>query len=98
MKIVISERALLWFKEEVGLKEGSGVKFYPQAYGTSPVQENFALGFTIDHDSREAAVRTVSEGITFFIEESALWFFNDHDFYIEYNEANDELEYKYIKS
>ncbi|HFK1549111.1 MULTISPECIES: HesB/YadR/YfhF family protein [Bacillus cereus group] len=97
MKIEISERALHWFKEEVGFEKGYKVRFYIQIYGTSPIQEGFALAFTIDDDSRDAAVHTVSDGITFFIEESDLWFFNGHNLYVEYNEANDELEYKYIK-
>jgi uncharacterized protein YneR len=97
MKIEVNERVLRWFKEEVGLEEGSAVKFYPQAYGSSPVQESFALAFTIDNDLKEVAVHTVSDDITFFIEDSDLWFFNGHDLYVEYNQANDELEYKYIR-
>ncbi|WP_315970018.1 HesB/YadR/YfhF family protein [Bacillus massilinigeriensis] len=97
MKIEISDRALQWFKEEVGLEKGNKVRFYTQIYGTSPIQEGYALAFTIDNDSRNAAVSTVLDDITFFIEESDLWFFNGHDLYVEYNDANDEVEYKYIK-
>ncbi|MBD8071561.1 HesB/YadR/YfhF family protein [Bacillus sp. PS06] len=97
MKIEISEGALHWFKEEVGLEAGKGVKFYPQAYGSSPVQESFSLAFTIDNDWREAAVHTNSGGITFFLEETDLWFFNGHDLYVDYDETKDELEYKYKK-
>lgn len=97
MKIVISEKALQWFKEEVGLESGNKVRFFTKIYGTSPVQEGYSLAFTIDNEPGNAAVETVSDGITFFIEESDLWFFDGHDLHIEYNEAIDEVEYKYIK-
>lgn len=97
MKIEVSEKALHWFKEEVGLENGKKVRFYSKIYGTSPVQEGYALAFTIDNDSSDAAVHVVSDGITFFVGESDLWFFNGHDLHIEYNEGMDEVEYKYIK-
>ncbi|HWJ78015.1 MAG TPA: HesB/YadR/YfhF family protein [Niallia sp.] len=97
MKIIVSDAAMNWFKEEVGLESGSGIKFYSQIYGTSPIQEGFALAFTIDNNVRDAAVQTVKDDITFFVEESDLWFFNGHDLYVEYNEVNDELEYRYVK-
>jgi len=97
MKIGVSEKALDWFKEEVELEAGSKVRFFTQIYGTSPIQEGYALAFTIDNSPRNVAVQTVSGGITFFIEEADLWFFNGHDLYVEYNETNNELEYKYLK-
>ena len=42
-------------------------------------------------------MHTVKDGITFFIEESDLWFFKGHDLSVEYNEQIDELEYRYHK-
>ncbi|WP_080844092.1 HesB/YadR/YfhF family protein [Cytobacillus gottheilii] len=98
MKIQISERALHWFKDEVGLEAGKKVRFYSQIYGTSPVQEGYALAFTIDSDSRNAVVETEADGITFFIEDADLWFFNGHDLHVDYNEKTDEVEYDYIIS
>ncbi|MEQ6390446.1 HesB/YadR/YfhF family protein [Bacillaceae bacterium S4-13-58] len=97
MKIEISEKALDWFKEEVGLEQGDKIHFYTQIYGTSPVREGYALAFTVDNDSRDAGVSTTKDGITFFINETDIWFFDGHDLYVEYNEAKDEVEYKYKK-
>ncbi len=97
MKIEISEKALNCFKEEVGLEEGQKVKFYTQIYGTSPIQSGYALAFTVDDDLSNAAVHILLEGITFFIEDADLWFFNGHDLYIDYNDNNNEIEYKYVK-
>ena len=97
MKIEISDKALQWFQDEVGLEQGDSVRFFTQIYGSSPIQEGYALAFTIDHDTSDAVVPTVSDGITFFINDADLWFFKGHDLYVEYNEALDEVEYDYKK-
>jgi uncharacterized protein YneR len=98
MDIVISKSALQWFKEEVELKIGDKVKFYPKVYGNSPVQEGFSLGFTVDNEPIDMITKFESEGILFYIEERDLWFFNDHDLQVSYNEEKDEVEYSYTKS
>jgi len=97
MKIEISEKGINYFINEIGTEEGSKVRFYTQIYGTSPIQPGYALAFTLDDDLSNAAVHTVEKGITFFIGEADLWFFNGHDLFIDYNETNDELEYNYVK-
>jgi uncharacterized protein YneR len=97
LKIEISERASKWFKEEMELKQGDYIRFYTQFYGSSPVQETYSLGFTKD-DPIDMAASTEAEGITFFVEESDLWYFAGHDLYVDFNEKNDEIEYQYTKS
>jgi uncharacterized protein YneR len=74
------------------------VKFYPKVYGNSPVQEGFSLGFTVDNEPIDMITKFESEGILFYIEERDLWFFNDHDLQVSYNEEKDEVEYSYTKS
>jgi len=94
LNIHISDTALTWFKDEVGLKPGSYVRFYPMIYGNSPVQENFSLGFSIE-DPVDAIASTEVAGIQFYAEETDVWYFNGHDLYVKYNEAMDEVEYDY---
>lgn len=98
MDIVISKTALQWFKDEVELKTGDKVKFYPKVYGNSPVQEGFSLGFTVDNDPIEIITAFEADGMLFYIEERDLWFFNGHDLHVDYNEETDEVEYSYSKS
>ncbi|MFP5114450.1 HesB/YadR/YfhF family protein [Bacillaceae bacterium C204] len=98
MEIVISTSALKWFKDEVELKNGDKVKFYPKVYGNSPVQEGFSLGFTVDNYPIDIIVKVEAEGLLFYIEERDLWFFNGHDLHVDYNEKTDEVEYSYTKS
>ncbi|WP_077214709.1 HesB/YadR/YfhF family protein [Bacillus dakarensis] len=97
MNIHISDNAIEWFKDEMDLEAGDKIKFFSKIYGTSPVQEGFSLGFTKDPDPINVVVSTEVEGILFFIEEGDLWFFDEHDLYVEYNKSSDELEFDYKK-
>jgi uncharacterized protein YneR len=98
MEIVISNIALNWYKDDVGLKKGDKVKFYPQIYGKSPVQESYAIGFSIDNDPIDMVVKTEIEGLMFYIDRTDLWFFNGHNLHVDYNEEKDELEFSYTQA
>jgi uncharacterized protein YneR len=95
MEIVISNSAIKWFKDEVGISIGDKVKFYVKIYGNSPVQEGFSLGFTVDNEPIDMAVKTETEGLTFYVEGADIWFFNENNLHVDYNEKLDELEYSY---
>ena len=98
MEIVVSNPAIKWFKDEVGLSNGDKVKFYVKIYGNSPVQEGFSLGFTVDNEPIDVAVKTETEGLTFYVEGTDLWFFNGNDLHVDYNDKMDEIEYSYSNS
>lgn len=97
MKITVNDKAIEWFKKEVGVEEGANVRFFSKIYGTSPVQEGYSLAFTIDHDAGDMAAKTEKGGITFFIKEEDQWFFSGHDLSVEYDDKLDEVRYNYIK-
>ena len=96
MKLTISEKAISWFKDEMGLTKGDTLKFFAKIYGSSPVQESYSLGFAKDYPI-DIITSLEADGIIFFIEESDLWYFNEHDLHVDYNEKKDELEFKYNK-
>lgn len=96
MNITISKEAIHWFKEEIGLEQGDYLKFFAKIYGSSPVQESYALGFAKE-DPIDIAASTEVDGIIFFVEATDLWFFNGHDLHVEYNEKIDEIEFTYSK-
>ncbi|MFT4412817.1 HesB/YadR/YfhF family protein [Fredinandcohnia humi] len=97
MDLEISSSAITWFKDEIGVKEGEKVRFYPKFYGSSPMQEGYSLGFSKDDEPIQIHVSKEVDGILFYVEEDDIWFFNDHDLHVEYHEETDELEYKYPK-
>lgn len=96
MKIIISDEALTWFKNEMEVKNGDYIRFYARYGGSSPFHEAFSLGMNreIPHD---LGVETVVEGIHFYIEKDDEWFFNEHDLYVSIHPDTDELLYDYKK-
>jgi uncharacterized protein YneR len=96
MKISISNVAIDWFKEEMGLTNGDYLKFFAKIYGSSPVQDSYALGFAKE-DPIDMSASTEVDGIIFFVEVTDEWFFNGHDLHVDYNEKKDELEFSYTK-
>ncbi|HWO77569.1 MAG TPA: HesB/YadR/YfhF family protein [Bacillus sp. (in: firmicutes)] len=98
MELVISDAAIKWFKDEVGIKSGDHVKFHARYGGASPIQKGFSLGFSKEEAPVNIAASTTADGILFFVDESDLWYFDGHDLFVEYNEQYDEVEYIYKKS
>lgn len=96
MNIQVTDSALKWFKEDVQLSDGDMVKFYVRIYGTSPIQENYSLGFDIDKDIKEDSVSTEKDGITFYVYEEDLWFFKNKNLLVDFDAENDEVVYDYI--
>ena len=96
VNIHINDQAMEWFKREVQLVSGDKVRFYTKIYGTSPIREGYALGFTVDADSDNAAVQIKKDGITFFVDERDLWFFEGYDLSVGYDDKLDEVAYEYI--
>lgn len=95
MDIQISERAVRWFKEEMALVTGDYVKFFPRYGGTSPVQEGFSLGMTVEAPDDEAGVAVEKDGIHFFVEERDLWYFSGYDLAVDWDQTTDGPEYHY---
>lgn len=96
MNITVTDAASQWFKDEILLTDGDMVKFYVRIYGSSPVQENYSLGFTIDSDIKEDSVSTEKDGITFYVYEEDLWFFKDKNLVVDYDDENDEVKFEYV--
>ncbi|PLS14692.1 hypothetical protein CVD28_26960 [Bacillus sp. M6-12] len=96
MNISISEQATEWYERELNLHEGDSVRLFVRYGGSSPVQSGFSLGINKDHPVK-AGAKTVSRGISFFIEENDIWYFDGHDLHIAYSEKYDEPVFDYQK-
>ncbi|MGG0413911.1 HesB/YadR/YfhF family protein [Peribacillus simplex] len=97
MKLTISDQAAKWYIDELGLQEGSHLRFYVRYGGHSTVQSGFSLGIMQEEPETAAAVTTMNE-IKFYVEEKDLWYFDDHDLLITFNEKLTEPEFHYEKS
>ncbi|MFE4130493.1 HesB/YadR/YfhF family protein [Peribacillus sp. YIM B13482] len=97
MKLTISDQAAMWYIDELGLQEGSHLRFYVRYGGHSSVQSGFSLGIMNEEPETAAAVTTMNE-INFYVEEKDLWYFDGHDLLITFNEKLTEPEFHYEKS
>lgn len=96
MKIQISKDAAAWYKQELGLKNGDYVRFFARYGGCSTVQSGFSLGIS-NEEPTDIGVKVIEDGITFYIEEKDLWYFDDHDLMIEYQVKYEEPVISYEK-
>lgn len=96
MKIVLSEEALNWFKEEMDVESGDCVNFYARYGGSSPLHDGFSLGVKMDKPE-EIAVQTEHDGILFYIESRDAWFFDGHDLHVQVDLQLNEPTYAYEK-
>ncbi|MGE7184875.1 HesB/YadR/YfhF family protein [Peribacillus sp. NPDC006672] len=96
MKLTISDQAAKWYIDELGLQEGSHLRFYVRYGGHSTVQSGFSLGIMQEEPEAEAAVTTINE-INFYVEEKDLWYFDGHDLLVTFNEKLAEPEFHYEK-
>ncbi|PLT29346.1 HesB/YadR/YfhF family protein [Peribacillus deserti] len=94
MQIKISDEAAKWYSEEMELKEGDFVRFLARYGGCSTVQSGFSLGISLEGPVN-LGVSAVKNGITFFVEESDLWYFDNKDLVINFNEKFEEPEISY---
>jgi uncharacterized protein YneR len=94
MKIIISKKAMQWFKEDMEALPGESIRFYARYGGSSRLHEGFSLGLTKE-EPMEAAVTLIIDDIHFFIEERDEWYFDGHDLSVTFNSTSGEIEYIY---
>jgi uncharacterized protein YneR len=94
MNFSISNKAADWYKNELDLNTGDKIRFYVRYGGHSPIQKGFSLGISPDSPSN-TSIKVEEAGITFFIENDDLWFFDNHDLEIDLNEKMNEPEFIY---
>ncbi len=96
MKIIISDDAMSWFKEEMETKKGEHIRFYARYGGSSSLHAGFSLGVTKE-EPMEISVELIEDDIHFYIEEHDEWYFDGHDLHVDIDPKSKELTYSYKK-
>ena len=96
MNIQLTDRAAKWFQDEMLLHEGDLVRFHVRYGGLSPIQAGFSLGVH-KVEPIEIASKHVHNGVTYYIEESDVWYFDGHNLEVDYDNQKDEPIYHYNK-
>ena len=97
MKLTITPKALEWFKHEIDLDKGMGIRFFGKVYGKTQVHDGFSIGMSVDRPEHPLVEETV-DGLLFFVEETDDWFFKGYDLNVDYNEKLDEPKYEFIEN
>jgi len=96
MKIHISNEAADWYKDELVLKNGDFVRFFARYGGFSTVQQGFSLGLS-NEKPEDVGVKLEVNGVTYFIEDRDLWYFDENDLYVDFNAKYLEPEFRISK-
>jgi uncharacterized protein YneR len=96
MNIQIDSKSAAWYKEELNLQSGDFVRFFVRYGGHSTIQTGFSLGISKDTPFDIGAKVNV-DGITYFIEEKDLWYFEEHDLIVEFKSDYNEPVFHYKK-
>lgn len=94
MKLNVTEQAAQWYKDEMMLEGNEHLRFFVRYGGCSNVQKGFSLGINKDQPSN-IGVKAEVNGLTFFVEEEDLWYFDGHDLKVVFNEEASEPEFIY---
>jgi uncharacterized protein YneR len=92
MEITITKPAMQWFKREIDLIDGDGVRIFARYGGCGDVQTAFSLAVT-KAEPTDIVASTEQEGITFFVEQQDEWYFNDKNLTIKFSRKYNEIEY-----
>ncbi|WP_186578635.1 HesB/YadR/YfhF family protein [Aquibacillus kalidii] len=92
MNMSITQPATNWFIEEMDLQEGDYVRFFARYGGNGGVHSGFSLAISND-EPNDPGVQIESQGITFYVENSDMWYFDKMDFHIKFSRKYNEVEY-----
>lgn len=95
MKLDISKEAASWYKKELDIEEPTNLRFFVRYGGFSGNVPGFSLGVAIDTPENKHASNLLDE-ITFFIEETDVWYFENSNLQITMDKGLSEPEFKYV--
>lgn len=94
VQIIISDETVHWYKEELELTDPTYVRFHVRYGGVGGNVPGFSLGLAIESPSQIHTSVEV-DFITFYIEESDAWYFEDKNLVITLNETLNEPQFTY---
>lgn len=89
MKLIITDEASKWFKNELGLQDGNGIKFYGKVYGFTEVHHGFSPAFNREDKPIEPILEEVKDGINYHIDGLDEWFFKGLVTTVDYDAKTD---------
>lgn len=95
MAIVVDDAASAWFRRELELPAGAGVRFFGKVYGQTNVHDGFSVGMTRDDTVESPVVQTTKDQVTYYVDSNDAWFFDGLDLAVGYDAKRDEPTYHF---
>lgn len=93
MVIEVTDNAQQWFKDEFDVSGQKGIRLFAKYGGSnSSLHPGFSIGVVAD-EPVEVAVLSKEGKVPVYIEEHDKWFFEGHDWKIDYNPATEEVDF-----
>ncbi|WP_461214736.1 HesB/YadR/YfhF family protein [Lacticaseibacillus sp. GG6-2] len=96
MAISVDDEASAWFRRELDLPQGAGIRFFGKVYGQTNVHDGFSVGMSRDDAIEAPVTKTVKDGVTYYVDSNDAWFFDNLDLDVGYDAAKDEPTYTFI--
>jgi uncharacterized protein YneR len=93
MEIHISEEAVAWYKKEYEVEQAT-FRFFVRYGGMGGNVPGFSLGIT-QEPPHTIHTSTTVKGVEFFIADTDVWYFEDKDLTITYDEKSNEPQFAY---
>lgn len=96
MQLTVTPQASAWFKRELALPAGAGVRFFGKVYGKTTAHDGFSVGLQRDDEVINAALQTQADGVTYWVAAGDAWFFADLSLTVGYDERRNEPVYDFV--
>ncbi|MES5954942.1 cytoplasmic protein [Bacillus fungorum] len=78
------------------IKHGESIRFNVRYGGDSSIQPGYSLGIVAEKPDGKI-VSVEKEGILFFVDIDDLWYFQNYDLVVGYDEETEEIQFNYVK-
>lgn len=96
LQLAITDKASQWFHRELDLPaEGAGIRFFGKAYGKTQVHDGFSVGMTRDDHPDQPIMAVKKDGVTYFVNPTDAWFFENLVMTVDYDAHLDEPKYEF---
>jgi uncharacterized protein YneR len=95
MIISIDEKAFSWFNKEFELSKPFSIRMFPQYAGFGEKHKGYSLAFSAEAPT-SAGFTNEMDGITFFVEDNDIWFFDETKTYLSID-PKDELKVTFME-
>lgn len=94
LKITITDEAVRWYKEELELSDPTYIRFHVRYGGIGGNIPGFSLGISLEEPS-QIHTSIEKDFVTFYIEESDAWYFDNKDLIISFDKQINEPQFTY---